>query len=112
MKRVLFVALAVGLSLVSLPRFVAAEDGAEIFVAQKCNVCHSINGVGNIKPGIGVPLDGVGSKLKAEEIREWIVDPVGSRAKAGSTKLPAMIKKKLTDEQVTALVKYLSTLKK
>ncbi len=109
MKRVLFVALAAGFILVSLPRFVAAEDGAEIFQAQKCTLCHSIKGVGNVK--VNGALDAVGAKLKPEELREAITDPTGWRAKSGATRLPAMLKKNLTKDQVDALVKYLSGLK-
>ncbi len=109
MKRVMFVALAVGFLFVSLPSWVAAEDGAEIFTAQKCTLCHSIKGVGNTK--VNGALDAVGGKLKPEEIREAITDPAGWRTKSGATRLPAMLKKNLTKDQVDALVKYLSGLK-
>src|SRR5688500_14280470 len=57
----------------------AAQDakvvahGEKVYVDQKCAVCHSIGGKGNQKG----PLDGVASKLKPEELREWIVDAKG-----------------------------------
>jgi len=50
-----------------------AAKGAKVYADQKCSLCHSIAGKGNAKGA----LDDVGSKLKAEEIREWILDPVG-----------------------------------
>ena len=42
----------------------AVEKGAAVFAAQKCSLCHALDGKGNAKG----PLDGIGSKLKAEEI--------------------------------------------
>ncbi len=47
-----------------------AEKGAAVFAAQKCSMCHALDGKGQAKG----PLDGVGTKLTAEEIRLWIVD--------------------------------------
>ena len=38
----------------------------------------------------GNPLDGVGAKLSADDIRQWIVDPVAMAKKANSTKKPPM----------------------
>jgi hypothetical protein len=38
---------------------------------EKCSVCHSIAGKGNPKGS----LDDVGSRLTADEIRQWIVNP-------------------------------------
>jgi mono/diheme cytochrome c family protein len=90
----------------------AAQEakGAEVFTAQKCSVCHSIAGKGNPKG----PLDGVGSKLTADQIREWIVDPVGMTAKQNATRKPAMLAKysSLPKEDLDALVAYMVSLKK
>ena len=82
----------VGLALIGLagatPAF--AQDpvakGATVYAAQKCSMCHSIDGKGNAKG----PLDAVGSKLKADEIRQWIVTPVEMAAKAKATRKPPM----------------------
>ncbi len=52
---------------------VAVEKGKQVYTAQKCSVCHSIAGVGNKKG----PLDKVGTKLSADDIRAWIVDAPG-----------------------------------
>lgn len=86
------------------------DRGQKIFVEQKCSVCHSVAGKGNKKG----PLDEVGSKLKAEEIHQWLTEPEAMAAKAKSTRKPAMksYAKKLPKEDIDALVAYLQTLKK
>ena len=61
----------------AMPVGAAAQDadlikkGQEIYAAQKCSICHSIAGKG----GKQNPLDGVGKKLSADDIRAWIIDP-------------------------------------
>jgi mono/diheme cytochrome c family protein len=86
-----------------------AEKGMQVFVAQKCTTCHSIAGKGSKKG----PLDDVGTKLSAEQIKEWITDPVGMAAKTTPPpkRKPAMKKKDLPAGDVDALVALLSGLK-
>jgi mono/diheme cytochrome c family protein len=56
-------------------------------LAQKqCMACHSLEGKGNVKG----PLEGLGAKLSADEIRQWMVDPKGMTAKANATRTPKM----------------------
>ena len=80
-----------------------------MFTAQKCTTCHAIAGKGNKKG----PLDDVGSKLTAEQIKQWITDPVGTAAKTkpAPNRKPAMKKKDLSAGDVDALVALLTTLK-
>ena len=86
-----------------------AERGAAVYVEQKCSVCHSIAGKGNQK---GV-LDDVGSRLTADQIREWIVSPVEMTKKANAQRKPAMRSyPNLPKEDVDALVAYMISLKK
>ncbi len=90
----------------------AAQDptvahGMKVYADQKCAICHSIGDKGNKKG----PLDEVASKLKAEEIREWIVDAKGMTAKTKSTRKPVMRSYNLPKEDVDALVAYMMTLK-
>jgi len=90
----------------------AKAKGEKVFADQKCSVCHSIAGKGNVKG----PLDDVGKKLSADEIREWIVDPAAATAKAKAERKPAMTTiaaklKALPKEDVDNLVAYLSSLK-
>ena len=86
--------------------------GEKSFADRKCGRCHSISGNGN-KDG---PLDDIGSRLPADEIREWITDPKGMVARTASLfrkhRKPDMEQYTLPKEEVDALVHYLSSLKK
>jgi mono/diheme cytochrome c family protein len=86
-----------------------AKRGAEVYTAQKCSVCHSIQGKGNKTN----PLDGVGAKLSADDIRKWIVSPVEMTKQTNSTKKPPMVAKydKLPAADLDALVAYMQSLK-
>lgn len=103
-----------GLTLcIGLSTNAAAQDGQvtlgeKVFATQKCVMCHSIGDKGNKKG----PLDGVASKLTAEEIHSWIVDAKGMTAKTKATRKPVMKDYKLPKEESDALVVYLQTLKK
>jgi mono/diheme cytochrome c family protein len=86
-----------------------AAKGEQVYTAQKCSMCHAIAGKGNKVS----PLDGVGTKLTADQIREWIVNPTEMTAKTKSTKKPPMPAKygKLPKEDIDALVAYMQSLK-
>ena len=107
-------AAVVGVSLASAGVALAQDDakvkqGAEIYTKQKCQICHSIDGKGNAKG----PLDGVGTELTADQIRQWLVNPQEMYAKQQPPKRPMKpAHPKLAAEDVDALVAYLQTLKK
>jgi len=85
------------------------DKGAAVFAAQKCSMCHALDGKGASKG----PLDGVGAKLKADEIREWIVTPVEMAGKANATRKPAMKPyPNIPKEDLDALVAFLASKKK
>jgi mono/diheme cytochrome c family protein len=85
------------------------EKGMKVYTEQKCSLCHSIAGKGNVKG----PLDGVGTKLKEADLREWIVDPKAMTAKTKAERKPLMkAYPNLPKEDVDALVAYMMTLKK
>ncbi|HMD37011.1 MAG TPA: cytochrome c [Vicinamibacterales bacterium] len=86
-----------------------AKKGEAVYTAQKCSLCHQIAGKGNKAN----PLDGVGAKLKADEIKDWIVKPIEMAAKAKSTKKPPMPAKYATlpPADIDALVAYMQSLK-
>ena len=86
----------------------AKAKGEAVYAAQKCSLCHSVAGKGNPKGA----LDDVGSKLKADDIRAWIVDAKGMTAKSGAARKPEMQSYTLPKEDVDSLVAYLSALKK
>ncbi len=99
-------------TVLAAPVMAQAQDaarGEQLYAAQKCSMCHQVAGTGNKLS----PLDGVGARLSAEDIREWIVDPVASAAKAKSTKKPLMPRTyaKLPPADVDALVAYMQSLK-
>jgi mono/diheme cytochrome c family protein len=81
--------------------------GQKVFTDQKCSLCHSIGGHGNAKG----PLDDVGSKLSADEIRQWITNAKEMTAKTKATRKPEMKQFTLPKDDVDALVAYLQTLK-
>jgi mono/diheme cytochrome c family protein len=86
----------------------ATAAGEKVYAAQKCSLCHSIAGKGNLKG----PLDEVGTKLSDGEIRSWLTDAKGMTEKTKSTRKPAMKAYALAKEDVDALGVYLSTMKK
>ena len=77
--------------------------GQQVYSAQHCSMCHSVAGKGNPK----TPLDDVGSKMTADELKKYIVNPKSvkpdSKMKAYSS---------LAAEDLDALVAYLQTLTK
>jgi mono/diheme cytochrome c family protein len=107
-----FTVFTLAMALVALPAAASqgdAKQGMEVYAAQKCSVCHQIAGKGNKQS----PLDGVGGKLSADEIRQWIVNPTEMTAKVKSTKKPPMPAKygKLPAADIDALVAYMQSLK-
>ena len=86
----------------------AQGKGEKVFADQKCSLCHSVAGKGNIKG----PLDEVGGKLSAADIRAWIADANAMTVKSGATRKPVMKQYTLEKDDVDALVAYLTTLRK
>jgi mono/diheme cytochrome c family protein len=84
------------------------ERGKALYTEQKCKMCHSIAGEGNAKG----PLDGVGSKLSAADLKQWLVSPKEMSEKAKATRKPPMkAYASLPPEDQDALVAYMLTLK-
>jgi mono/diheme cytochrome c family protein len=115
MKSIMVMAAAVAITAMTAGS-ASAQDlkakGEKVYADQKCSMCHSIAGKGNPKG----PLDDVGKRLTADEIREWIVDPAAATAKAKAERKPPMTSvaakmKALSKDDVDALVAYLSSLK-
>jgi mono/diheme cytochrome c family protein len=100
--------VCVGLAAVASAQDAKVAKGEQLFVSQKCTLCHSVGDKGNKKG----PLDGVASKLKADEIHEWIVDAKGMTAKTKAPRKPEMKAYTLPKDDLDALVAYLVTLKK
>jgi cytochrome c oxidase subunit 2 len=108
MKRVRIAFTIVALATLPAVPIFAQDDakiskGKTVFAAQKCTMCHAIEGKGNKN----APLDGVGGKLSADDIKKWIVSPKDMKADTKMKAYPS-----LTPEDLDALVTYLSSLKK
>ena len=116
MRRIVTTCSILVVALIGFAGVASAQDaalikkGQQVYQAQKCTQCHSIAGKG----GKQSPLDGVGSKLSADDTRQWIVEPIVMAKKASSTKKPPMPKKydKLPAADLDALVAYMQSLKK
>lgn len=98
------------LSLAAVP--VLAQDAAQVakgkavYDAQRCSLCHAIEGRGNAKG----PLDKVGTKLNAADIRKWIVSP--KEMKSDTNRKPDMrAYPSLPAADLEALVAYMQSLK-
>ncbi len=88
------------------PQSVAA--GQQIYQQQSCVRCHSIAGKGNPRN----PLDGVGARYSAEQIRYWITgaDALQSVLPKRAFKIK-QIYKELSDEDINVLVVFMQSLR-
>ena len=104
----------VGALALAVPAFAQdAAKGKQVYDAAtpKCKVCHAVGGEGNAKGS----LDGVGAKLKADEIKAWMRTPKEMAEKAKADRkppMPAYSKEKVSDADLEALTAYLLSLKK
>ncbi len=100
--------LCIGAAAIAAAQDAKVAKGQQLYTDQKCSLCHSIAGKGNAKGS----LDGVGTKLSADEIRSWITDAKGMTVKTKATRKPEMKAYTLPKDDVDALVAYLGTFKK
>ena len=81
----------------------AAKPVPPSFERLRCSACHSIGGVGNP----GSPLDGIGARMNAAEIRDWAL-----AAGAARQELPARTAQRKSqaanDPELQALIDYLA----
>lgn len=69
---------------------------------QVCSACHSVSGRGG---KVGPALDGVGDRLDPAYLERWLRDPAAVKP---GTAMPNLA---LSEQQLTEMVAYLSTLK-
>jgi mono/diheme cytochrome c family protein len=102
----LMIALVAAVGQAPVPQI---EAGRRLYVTQKCSACHLVAGQGNKR----FPLDGVGQRLTAVDLRRWFTHTVEMEARL--PKQPAIKmssrKYKLSDADLDALVAYLQSLK-
>jgi len=100
-----FIVMSVTLVL-STAGFAAAQDDAAALYKSKCQVCHGADGKGDTPAGkkVGVKDFHSPEVVKASDAQLFEI------TKKGKDKMPAY-DKKLTDDQIKALVKYIRSLK-
>jgi mono/diheme cytochrome c family protein len=84
------------------------QRGEQVYTAQKCAMCHSIQGKGN-KAGA---LDDVGARLSEEDLRQWMINPRVMTEKSKSTRKPLMpAYTKLPKEDLEGVIAYMRSLR-
>lgn len=83
-----------------------ADTGKKLYATYNCQKCHKIGDVGKL-----TTLDGVASKLTAEEIHTWLVSPDEMTAKLKKKPKVKMKKQAYKPGEVEAMMAYLLTLK-
>jgi mono/diheme cytochrome c family protein len=85
------------------------DRGKQVYAREKCATCHQIARQGNSR----FPLDGVGTRLSADDLRRWITDT--AKMEDALPRMPAVRmsarKYRLSPADLDALVAYLGTLK-
>ncbi len=89
--------------------------GMEVYDLHECYNCHKIGGKGSVKKR-GPVLDNIGNLLTQEDIKKKVFDPGylyadGFEKEHKKGQMPDKYKELMTDEEVTALAAYLTTLK-
>lgn len=102
--------LAVLMALVAASAARAAEaDGKTVFVAQKCNLCHSVETQGidrTVKTSKAKDLSSVGTERKGDWIQKWLKKEEMIDGKKHQKTFTG------SDAELAALVQWLQTLKK
>ena len=83
------------------------EEGKKVYEAYNCKKCHRIDNVGSKIS----PLDGVATKLSADDIRKWMEHPDEMTAKLKKKPVVKMKKTDFKPGELDALMAYLLTLK-
>ena len=91
------------------PSAAQLEAGRRVYEREKCTECHQIARRGNSR----FPLDGVGGRLKPEEIRRWLTHT--AQMEDALPRMPPVRmsarKYRLSTTDLNALVAYLGSLK-
>lgn len=102
MKVLMAMLFLLGLTLVARP---ALADDAEALYKSKCQVCHGPDGKGSVAgQKIGV------KDFHSPEIQKQSDEELFDATKQGKGKMPAY-DKKLTDDQIKQLIKYIRSMK-
>ena len=83
------------------------EHGLQIYNQQGCSLCHAIEGHGNPRS----PLDGVGSKRSAEELRHWVIGSDEIQGQLSERSFKFKQAHRITDHELESLIYYLQSLR-
>jgi cytochrome c len=83
------------------------EEGKKAYVKYDCKKCHLIGTEGSKTS----PLNGVATKMSADDIRKWLVNPDEMTAKLKKKPKVKMKKQPISPAEVDALMAYMLTLK-
>ncbi|MGB8012385.1 MAG: cytochrome c [Terriglobales bacterium] len=86
--------------------YALADGGAEIYKA-KCSACHGASGAGDTMLGRNMTLRALGS----DEVQRQSDEELASITSRGKNKMPAY-DRKLSKDQIAAVVKFIRSLKK
>ena len=111
MRRTILPATAIAALLASMPLLAEEAPGKEVFIAQKCDQCHSvasaaIQHTSKVEKLVGPDLDGIGDRHDAE----WMTKLVKREVEGASGK-KHLKPFKGTDEELQAIIAWLATLK-
>jgi mono/diheme cytochrome c family protein len=89
--------------------------GKEQYDLQECYNCHKVGGKGSVKKR-GPILDNIGSLMKPEEMKEKLMNPRswmadGFEKEYNKKLMPGKYKELMSEQEIDALVAYLSSLK-
>ena len=104
MKKLLSVLVVLGFMMIARPVLALADD-AEALYKSKCQVCHGPDGKGSAA-GLKIGV----KDLHSPEVAKQSDEELFNATKQGKGKMPAY-DKKLTDDQIKQLVKYIRSLK-
>jgi mono/diheme cytochrome c family protein len=102
-------AIVLGILVTASPLFAAAPDGKAIFLAQKCNLCHSVPTAGITRTTTSEKMAGpdlVNLKQDAATLRKWLRKEL---EKNGKKHMKAFTG---SDEELGALIAWLQKQKK
>ena len=94
------------LSSMLLASAIASAQTTEALYKSKCTVCHGADGTGTTPMGKKLVV----RDFHSDEVSKMTDEELFGITKKGKIKMPAY-DKKLTDDQIKALVKYIRTLK-
>ena len=103
LKRLVLVGMALALA---MPTVAAAQGGGADIFKSKCAMCHGPDGSASTGMGKSMGLKPLGSP----EVQKTSAADMSALVTNGKGKMPAF-KGKLSDEEITAVVQYVKTLK-